>query len=300
MADERRILRVFPRRTSYTPKDKLAFVGVPPLIRPAVDVVSEVHVSVTFTWDLKVARRLRDAWSDHYPNVIMGGPALGQMTAMDFVPGQYVKAGVTFTTRGCNRKCPWCFVPEREGRLVDIPDFAPGFIIQDNNFLQASQDHQTRVFEMLAKQPKAAIFAGGIDPRLVDQRFADRVQAARITALFLAADTSGMLRPLKKSLGLLSFLKRRKLRVYTLIGYGDDTVEKATERLEAVWSMGGMPFAQLYQPRDRYIKYSKEWRALSKTWTRPAAMKALHGVAIEPRIFPLLDGWGHEREVGRG
>lgn len=290
------IIRVFPRRTSYTPRDELAFAGYPPLLRPDPAEVEAVHVSVTFTWDLKTAARLRDAWADHYPNVLMGGPALGQMTAAAFVPGRYVKDGVTFTTRGCNRKCPWCFVPEREGRIVEISDFAPGYIIQDNNFLQASDAHQARVFDMLAQQRKAAIFAGGIDPRLVDQRFADRVRDARVEALFLAADTSGMLRPLRKALDLLRpHLRRQALRVYTLIGYGDDTIEKALERLEAVWELGGMPFAQLYQPRDRYIDYSRDWKRLSRTWTRPAAMAALHN-APEPDPLPLLDGWGHVRE----
>jgi hypothetical protein len=288
-------MRVFPRLTSYTPRDELAFHGYPPLLRPDPDEVGEVHVSVSFTWDLKTATRLRDAWADHYPVVKMGGPALGQMTAASFVPGRYVKQGVTFTTRGCNRRCPWCFVPEREGRIVEIPDFAPGWIVQDNNFLQATQEHQDRVFAMLAEQPKAARFAGGIDPRLVDQRFADRVRDARVESVYLAADTSGMLRPLRKALGFLTpHLRRQALRVYTLIGYGDDTIDKALVRLEAVWDAGGMPFAQLYQPRDRYIDYTKDWRRLSRTWTRPAAMMALHKAASEGAL-PLLDGWGHER-----
>lgn len=36
------ILRVFPGRTSYTPSDGLAFVGMPPLMRPARSEVEEV------------------------------------------------------------------------------------------------------------------------------------------------------------------------------------------------------------------------------------------------------------------
>ena len=52
-----RIVRVFPRRTSATPTDDLAFVGDPPLFLPEAD---EVHVSCTFTWDRAEARRLLD------------------------------------------------------------------------------------------------------------------------------------------------------------------------------------------------------------------------------------------------
>ena len=95
-------IRVFPRRTSHTPRDRLAFIGDPPLFRPRVEDVSEVHISVTFTWDIPEARRLERAWGALYPVVRIGGPAFGQITT-DFTPGRYIKHGVTFTTRGCDR-----------------------------------------------------------------------------------------------------------------------------------------------------------------------------------------------------
>ena len=55
------IARVFPRRTKATPRDEYAFIGDVPLFLPPD--ISEVHVSVTFTWDLKEAERLARAWS---------------------------------------------------------------------------------------------------------------------------------------------------------------------------------------------------------------------------------------------
>jgi len=97
----------------------------------------------------------------------------------------------------------------------------------------------------------------------------------RVDSVFLAADTMGALKPLAHALDLLSFLGRRKLRVYTMIGL-NETIQQATERLEAVWKLGGLPFAQLYQPVDRYINYGREWRDLHRAWSRPAAMFAIH------------------------
>ena len=44
----KRIIRVFPRKTSYTPDDEMAFIGMPPIIIPEHD---EIHVSCSFTWD---------------------------------------------------------------------------------------------------------------------------------------------------------------------------------------------------------------------------------------------------------
>lgn len=271
------IIRVFPRRTALTPDDPMAFVGDPPLWRPAAD---EVNVSVTFTWDKAEGERLAEAWGLYYPIVKLGGPAMGSR-ANGFTPGLYLKAGVTFTTRGCNNNCPWCLVPCREGKLVEIDNFAPGWIIQDNNLLQASHKHIGRVFAMLKAQRRAAVFSGGLQASLVDDWLADELRGLRIDQIFLAADTDGALKPLGEALNRLSFLNRRQLRVYVMIGR--ESIEQATARLEVVWELGGLPFAQLYQPEDRYIDYAPEWRALAREWSRPAAMFSRHAeVMREP------------------
>lgn len=56
---DRPIIRVFPQRTSFTPDDELAFVGMPPLIIPEHD---EIHISCTFTWDKKYCEELAYQW----------------------------------------------------------------------------------------------------------------------------------------------------------------------------------------------------------------------------------------------
>ena len=262
------LIRVFPRRTSYTPTDSMSFIGDPPLFRPEAD---EVHVSVTFTWDKPKGEHLAEAWALYYPNVKLGGVAYG-MGEGDFVPGKYVKKGVTFTTRGCNNRCKWCLVPCYEGKLKEIANFYPGWIIADNNLLQASREHIERVFDMLREQSRAAEFSGGIQASLVDDWFADLIKTIRVEQLFLAADTDQALRPLEMALNKLAFLGRNKLRVYTMIGL--ETKKEARKRMEKVWEMGGMPFAQLYQPSERFIAYDWEWRNLARQWSRPAIMRA--------------------------
>jgi len=257
-----------------TPKDRLAFVGNPPLFRPQN--IDEVHVSVTFTWDVKEGERLAEAWALYYPRVLLGGPVYG-LQGDDFVPGRYVKEGVTFTTRGCNRKCPWCLVPGNEGKLREIEDFAPGWIVQDNNLLMASRRHMKRVFDMLREQPHPAQFQGGLDARLVDDWVADQLKDMKIKQLFLAADTEGAMGPLAAAIEKLSYMKHWQRRVFTMIGFGEETIEQAASRCERVWQMGGAPYAQLYQPRDHFIKYPREWKKLQASWASPAVMSASHG-----------------------
>lgn len=266
------IIRVFPHKTSLTPDDPYVFIGDPPLWRPEAE---EVHISVTFIRDIEEGKRLFQAWRQYYPTVLIGGPAFGYQPDK-FTPGMYVKSGVTFTSRGCNNNCPWCLVPETEGTLRTIP-IMPGHIEQSNNLLQCPAPHRRAVFQMMSSQRKAASFPGGLDVRLITDEVADELRSLRIHQVFLAADTEGMLKPLAKAIQKLSFLPRQKLRCYVLIAYDGETIEQAEMRLCKVWELGAMPFAQLYQPPSRYVKYDRKWKALARTWSRPAAMKAKMG-----------------------
>jgi hypothetical protein len=226
-----------------------------------------VHVSVVFTWDVDEGKRLAEAWGQYYRRVILGGPAIDG-EGEEFSAGIYVKSGVTFTSRGCIRRCPWCLV---DGPLSLLDPFEPGWIVQDNNLLATGKNHMEKVFEMLTKQPKAAKFAGGLDSRLLDDWVAEQLRRLRVSEIFLAADTKETLGSLSTAVERLYFFPRRKLRCYVLCGYGNETPKEAEERLREVWAIGCLPFAQLYHPADHYIEYSGEWKNLARRWSRPAA-----------------------------
>lgn len=95
------IARVFPRATACTPKDEYAFVGDIPLFFP--EDITEVHVSVTFSWDLPEAERLARAWGRIAP-VKIGGPATGER-GHDFIPGMYLKKGYVISRRAGDGRC---------------------------------------------------------------------------------------------------------------------------------------------------------------------------------------------------
>lgn len=256
-------IRVFPRRTSYTPIDDYAFVGDPPMIRPEADIV---FVSCTFTWDIKESFRLANAWNQYYP-VRIGGVAFDTNPDI-FIAGMYVKHGITFTTRGCNNQCPWCLVSKREGKLRQYQEFATGNIIQDNNILQANKTHWNKVIQMLNTQ-RDVEFSGGLDARLITDNKAADIRGLRLKQVFLACDTQGALKSLQQAVRKLQ-LPIRKARCYVLIAFNGETLSEARERLEAVYHSGALPFAQLYQPPDKRIEYSKEWRDLARIFSRPA------------------------------
>ncbi len=272
MNNLKKIIRVFPRRTSHTPNDGMVFIGDPPLERSVAD---EVHVDCTFTWDKPKAERLQKAWSQYYQVVKIGGCAFDD-PCKDFIPGRYIKKGVTFTSRGCNNQCPWCLVPKREGKLRQIDDFPEGNIIQDNNFLQCNKSHTDKVFQMLRTQ-KHIEFSGGLDARLLKWDDAEQLRSLHIYQMFFACDTPGSLSALQRAGQLLKGIDRRKLRCYVLLAFNGQTISQAIEHLESVWAAGFMPHAQLYQPADHWIDYPVEWRELSRRWLRPCAMQMMNG-----------------------
>jgi hypothetical protein len=288
-----RIVRVFPRRTSMTPKDDYAFIGEPSMFIP--DTI-EIHISCAFTWDIPKAQRLAEAWGQHYI-VRMGGPAFDSF-ANGFTPGIYVRHGITFTSRGCNYQCPWCLVHQREGKLREI-EIHPGNIIQDNNLLQCSKEHINKVIDMLRHQSGICL-SGGLDARLLTDSIADDLRSLRIKQLFFSCDTKEAIKSLERAKRHLDGFRRDQLRCYVLAAFSNETISEVEERLEAVWDLGFLPFVQLYQSPDKYIHYSNDWRALARRWSRPAITKALHDENITRKDSGQIGGLVTCKYYGKG
>lgn len=261
------MIRVFPRRTKWTPTDDLAFVGEPPLFLPPDQ---PVYVSVCFTWDIEEGRRLQRAWADHYATVLLGGPALGHH-GDQFTPGQFVKSGVTITSRGCPNKCPWCFVWRREGSIREL-EIKDGWIVIDSNLLACSEKHIDAVFAMLRRQPEPITFCGGFEANRFNQRIRDLLDTIRLKEVWFACDTPGAIHALRKIVPLLEDLHPHKRRCYVMIGRGED-LKDAERRLQEVFAAGFLPFAQLYRGPDE-IKWPQEWKDLARYWSRPAIYRS--------------------------
>ena len=261
------MIRVFPRRTKWTPTDDLAFVGDPPLFRPPEQ---PVKISVTFTWDIPIAKRLLKSWSDHYSDVRVGGPALGDPGG-EFVPGRFVKEGVTITSRGCIRNCKWCLVPEREGQIQTYT-IQDGWIVQDNNLLACHFHHIVKVFKMLKRINKPVKFSGGLDPRLLRPWHVALLDEIKIDEMWFSCDYPGAEKPLERVAQLVARYPINKRRAFVLIGFNGERLKDAEKRLETVYGLEFLPFAQLYQGKQLKT-YSRDWQRLARKWSRPAAYR---------------------------
>lgn len=273
-----RIIRVFPRRTSATPDDDLVRIGTGPGLFEEAD---EVHVSVTFTWDLPLAEKLAKAWECVAP-VKIGGPATGEAGG-EFIPGRYVKKGYVLTSRGCPNRCWFCSVWRREGVKIRELETTEGVNLLDDNLLACSDDHIKRVFAMMAESKKRtgkrAEFTGGLEAKRLLPWHVDELRKLRPKQMFFAYDTPDDLAPLQRAGEMLLdagwTTASHTLRAYVLCGWPanekmrikTDTFEAATQRMIETQAAGFMPMAMLY--RNEKGHRSAEWMRWQKQWARP-------------------------------
>ncbi len=261
-----RIIRVFPRRTKATPDDELAVCRYPELF----DEADEVHISVTFSWDMPKAESLAKSWSAVAP-VKMGGPAIGD-AGHDFTPGLYLKQGYVITSRGCPNKCWFCDVWKREGNIRELP-VTEGWIVQDDNILACSDKHFVEVCEMLKRQKEQPTFSGGLEAARLTPWHVERLARIKPKQLFFAYDTPDDYEPLVQAGRLLidAGLSMNALRCYVLCGYPKDTFEDAEKRMEQTILAGFMPAAMLYRNKAGFTE--REWRKFARFWMRPAIFR---------------------------
>ena len=263
------ILRVFPRRTNATPTDSMAHIGSPDLFTEQKE-IDAVHISVAFSWDLPEADKLYKEWSKIAPTEI-GGPATG-MRGDAFTPGMFIKKGYVITSRGCYNRCWFCSVWKREGDVRELP-ITEGFNVLDDNLLACSDEHIKGVFRMLSKQKKRPFFTGGLEAARLKPWHIEELVKLNPAEMFFAYDTPNDREPLfeaGKMLKAAGFKICHPLRAYVLIGYPQDTFEKAEARLTDCIKAGFTPMAMLY--RDKTGGRDPAWVKFAWPWVRPAAM----------------------------
>lgn len=270
-AKSARVVRVFPRRTRASPTDALAYFGPPDMFAEA----DAIHISVTFTYDRTKAEKLAEQWS-RVASVKVGGVAYGDR-GEDFVPGQYIKEGYVFTSRGCPRRCWFCSVWKRDPHVRLLP-IHEGWNILDDNLLACPEPHVRAVFEMLARQPRRVEFTGGLEALALQDYQVDLLARLRPKpTMFWAYDPGDdfdTLRSAARRLLEAGFTgASHRMRCYVLIGYPKDTFDLAQRRLSDMLALGFTPMAMLWQPEEpSQEKYrpGNEWRSFQRLWARPA------------------------------
>lgn len=286
------VIRVFPRKTKATPDDSLVRVNKGPGL---LDKADEIHISVSFTWDLPRAEELAKQWECVAP-VKIGGPATGQRSG-EFVPGKYLRKGLTITSRGCPNKCWHCSVWRREGSTVREMTIREGHNVQDDNLLGCSPDHIRAVFSMLRKQSEKIEFGGGLQASLLKEWHIEELCSLNLRSVFFAYDTPEDLEPLQvvgerlASVGLIS-VASMICRCYVLVGFPKDSFGTADQRLCETMEAGFVPYVMVYRGEKDGAIRSPAWVDFKRRWRGNSSV--IRSICMEKRK-PLLKRIGRSK-----
>lgn len=157
-----------------------------------------------------------------------------------------------FLTRGCDRNCSWCIVPEKEGPLRANAFFEEFVrhdkaVFLDNNVLGDS--HGIAEIERLAGTDIKVDFNQGLDARLINDGVARRLSKLKwLKPVRLACDRVSQIPYVQSAVTLLRWhnCTPRRYFVYVLV----KDVEDALERVKFLKGIDVDPFAQPFRDRD--------------------------------------------------
>lgn len=172
---------------------------------------------------------------------------------------------IGFITRGCNRKCEFCYVPEKEGKIKkvgEISNFWRGqkeIMLLDNN-LTAHSDCIEIIKDL--KRTKAKIdFNQGLDLRLMTSEIARELSDIKLwKQIHFAWDDIRMEESIGRGLDILTSngVSKHKIMVYVLIGF-NSTPEQDYYRVDKLKHYGVDPFVMPYNKKDPYQKKFARW-----------------------------------------
>jgi hypothetical protein len=156
---------------------------------------------------------------------------------------------IGFLTRGCIRRCWWCSVWRREGKIrpaADIEQFLKHghALLLDNNVL--AHEWGIRQIEKIARLGVKVDFNQGLDARLIDNSVAKLL--AKVNwwqPVRLACDSSEMMPIVQKAVETLRWhnVTPRRYSCYVLI---TKDIENAVERIRFLRGLDVDPFGQAF------------------------------------------------------
>jgi hypothetical protein len=156
-----------------------------------------------------------------------------------------------FTTRGCIRRCSFCIVPKKEGRirvvgdLLDIWDGKSKEVrLLDNNIL-ALPDHFRLICSQARENRIRIDFNQGLDHRLLTQEIVDELKTISHFELRFAFDHPSSRSSVEKALALLKKNRINRCYWYVLVAY-NTTFQEDLDRLNFLRDNGQNVFLQRY------------------------------------------------------
>jgi hypothetical protein len=179
---------------------------------------------------------------------------------------EIVNAGIGFTSRGCIRKCPFCFVPVKEGSLKqdqDIKDIinprSNVIVLHDNN-LTADPNCIEKLHEI--KERKLIVDINqGCDVRLMNEDIAKALaEVKHLRSIHYAWDLMGYEKQVLEGIKILGkFIRPYRQMCFVLVGF-NTSFEEDMYRFKKLSEMKIDPYIMIYnQIPDVRLKHFARW-----------------------------------------
>jgi len=238
---------------------------------------NRIYVSVVFSWNSGVPKAIEAMHPD--AEVIAGGymydPSKKLPQEVEHTCPDYAMYGLDyslgFTSRGCNRKCPWCYVWRFEGSIEEwspLEEFVRHrkVILLDNNFLQSPR-WKEKLLKLIAWRCKVC-FSQGLDIKLVNDKVAQLLSKLSFwnhnftrRQLYFAWDNLKEEKWIRRGIETLKAHGVSQPMFYVLCGY-NTTLEDDLYRVERLLDWGCDPYLMLYNRWE--IRHPPELRRLAR------------------------------------
>ena len=180
---------------------------------------------------------------------------------------QIVNAGIGFTSRGCIRKCPFCFVPKKEGEfrqdqeIKDIINPRSNVIILHDNNLTADPNCIEKLHEIRDRNLIVDINQG-CDVRLMTPEIAQAMsEVHHLRSLHYAWDLMGFENQVLEGIKIMSkFIPTSRHMCFCLVGF-NTSFEEDMYRVKKLAEIGVRPYIMRYNERrdDIRLNHFARW-----------------------------------------
>ena len=254
----------------------------------------EVYISCVFTESADAARRLAKQFPNS--NVHLGGSGVDLVTKLppeieslkpdnsiyhDIYPEtRYTSYG--FVSRGCIRKCPFCIVPNKEGKIHPVGDLYSIWnreaehthvVFLDNNIL-ALPEHFEKIADQIISEGLVCDWNQAFDARLLTPENASIIKNLKFSLSPRFAFDDIKLEPqVRRGIEILKNAGVNRSMFYVLCGF-NSSFEDDLRRVNILRDLKQIAFVMLYnkeellkQPRYRHLRNWANARAHYGTQT---------------------------------
>lgn len=191
---------------------------------------------------------------------------------------------IQFFSRGCIRKCPFCLVRDKEGRIhpvepVDLNPMGEWIEVFDNNFF-ANPEWMSAIDYLIAK--KQPVKLHGVDIRIMNEEQAYHLNRLKLKNNVNIAWDLPSIDLTEKLKEVIKYIKPYKLQCYVLVGF-NSTVEQDLFRIYRLKELGIVPFVMPYRDFENKTRPSQYAKDIARWANNKALFKSIRFEDYKPR-----------------